>query len=78
MYPIVAEVTWYDEVSNKLAKDNVLLYSENLSRAMRNIENYYGDTVEKITLHYAGEEGTFFTIPDKMLHLFIENQGAKE
>lgn len=56
IYPFIYWINVYNEIDECLEKVSGCTFAENFSNAMKNIENYYGDTINDIKLECL-EEG---------------------
>lgn len=69
---VLAKVTVYDDMRGTFEKHVHVLYAENMTDAMQSLEDYYGDSIEKVHLTIY-EEGlvTFPTNMYKQLDDFL-------
>lgn len=71
-YPIIAKVASYN-IDNKLRIINHPIYAQSLSEAVKMIEEYYGQSLERVAVQYADCENTLFEIsPDLAEHYIKE------
>ena len=48
MYPTLCKVEYWDD--DQLKKDNCLIYADNFVEAAQRMEDYYGDTMESLSI----------------------------
>lgn len=48
MYPTLCKVEYWDENQTKI--DNCLIYADSFVEAAQKMEDYYGDTMESLTI----------------------------
>ena len=73
-YPIIAKVASYN-IENKLRITNHPIYAQSLSEAVKMIEEYYGQELERVAVQYADCENTLFEIPPELAERYIK-EGA--
>ena len=84
MYPFVAKVRYFNEysVNNDGVYDetscNQLLYADNFTDAMHQIEVNFADSLIAASLECVADEYTCFEIPDAMVDAFILGEGDYE
>ena len=59
--PIIANVTFWDELDNEMKEEVILLYGKGLKDAGEKLENYYGDTINKAAISFY-EAGLMFKV----------------
>lgn len=64
MCPALVKVTFWDDDSMK--EDITLLYGENFTEIMRQVEDYYGDQLENVYIEIF-EDGCRWRITDDMI-----------
>ena len=64
MCPALVKVTFWDDDSMK--EDITLLYGENFTEIMRQVEDYYGDQLENVYIEIF-DEGCRWRITDDMI-----------
>ena len=64
MCPALAKVTFWDDTSAK--EDVILLYGENFTEIMRQVEDYYGDQLIDVYIEMF-DEGCRWHIPVDMI-----------
>ena len=50
MYTVIADVEWFNEDDIKIEKTKHLLYAGSFAQAAQIVEEYYGTTLESITM----------------------------
>lgn len=77
MYPVLAKVTFWDEIDNKTKKAVHILNAYNLADAAKQLEDYYGeDNVNKV--HLIIYESGLPTFPVEMYEPLQKMLGGKE
>lgn len=79
MYPFIVTVDYYDDSKTiwDLTHINLLIYAETFAQAAARIEDgNYVSNIENIHVLSAGEEGSYFEIPDEMIDIFTLGGGS--
>lgn len=50
IYTVIADVEWYNEDNHEIEKCKHLIYADTFARASSIIEEYYGTTLESLTM----------------------------
>ena len=77
MYPVLAKVTFWDEVENKVNKAVHILQAYSLADAAKQLEDYYGEgNIYKV--HFIQYEHGLITFPVEMYEPLQKMLGGKE
>jgi len=75
MYPFVAEVEYWDDFNNpwELRREFYLIYAENYTDVVSQIESGYVDNLETIKVSGVDDRHCLFTVPEEIAKNFIQN-----
>ena len=74
MYPFVVHIEYY-ETPCQTKTTNILTYARNFTEIAEQMEKYFGDLLESITIHIVGDDISYFEVPDGLAAKFIEKEG---
>lgn len=75
MYPYVCGTTYYDEFERAEKTVYMLLYANNFTSAMTQIEHTFGDTLIACDVTCVAEEDTLFEVPKEVAEILIKTNG---
>ena len=75
MYPYVCGTTYYDEFERAEKTVYLLLYADNFTGAMKQIEHRFDDTLIACDITGVAEEGTLFEVPQEVAKILIQTNG---
>lgn len=76
-YPYVVEVTFYDDLNNKMRTEYPLLYAGNFQEVMALVEDLYGENnLESCNITLVGCEGDVFEVDKETADRLIKNGGS--
>lgn len=71
IYPIIAKVHFWDEISNTLDVRFHPLYAHSLAAATTIVEDYYKSTLDSVEVRYVDAEDKLFEIPEDLANHYI-------
>ena len=66
MFPIISKIRYFNECTGKMEEENRAYYANNLTDAAQKMEDYYGDTIDKVSFELF-EEDWLFKVSDEAI-----------
>lgn len=69
-------VYYYNECQEDMSTDYVCVTGKNFSDAMKNVANYYGETLDTVELKLINNEHPLIVLPDYATYEIIRKDGS--